>query len=162
VDSTVWPQRGKVWQELPVGSKFRTAARTLTESDLVNFVGYMGFTESLFQDETYVRSHTQFKSRIVPAALTFCVAEGLVIQTGVVEGTGIALLEASFKVGHPVFVNDTIHAEVEVVEVRPTSTGGRAVVKTANRVLNQAGEVVMEYWPLRLIKGGSSAGSALL
>jgi hypothetical protein len=46
-----------------------------------------------------------------------------------------------------------------VTEVRPTSAGGRAVVKTANRVLNQEDEVVMEYWPVRLIRGrGSEAG----
>ena len=39
------------------------------------------------------------------------------------------------------------------IEIRPTSKGGRAVVRTFNKMVNQRGEVVVTYNPLRLMAG---------
>ena len=33
---------GKTWEEMEVGSAFRTASRTVTETDLVNFITLFG------------------------------------------------------------------------------------------------------------------------
>jgi acyl dehydratase len=49
-------------------------------------------------------------------------------------------------------VGDTIHVEVEVTECRPTSKGDRGLARFNNKVLNQRGETVLEYNPLRLLK----------
>lgn len=145
--------RGRYWDEFPPGTVLVTGGRTVTEADLVNFTAYMGFTESLFQDATYVAERTPYGRRIAPAALTFCLAEGLVIQSGLIEETGIALLDVHFTVRTPVFIGDTVHVEVEAVEARPTSRGNRGIVTTDNKVLNQDGELVLEYRPVRMIKG---------
>jgi acyl dehydratase len=145
--------RGRYWDEFPAGTVLVTRGRTVTETDLVNFTAYMGFTESLFQDATYVAESTPYGRRIAPATLTLCLAEGLVIQSGLIDETGIALLEVHFTVRNPVFIGDTIHVEVEAVEARPTSRGNRGIVTTDNRVLNQEGELVLEYRPVRMIKG---------
>ena len=42
------PMRGLTWDQWDVGTTFRTAARTVTEADLVNFVALFGFNEPLF------------------------------------------------------------------------------------------------------------------
>jgi acyl dehydratase len=52
-----------------------------------------------------------------------------------------------------VVVGDTIHAEVEVTAVKPTSTRNRAVVTSDIRVFNQRGELVMTYTATRLLAG---------
>jgi acyl dehydratase len=52
----------------------------------------------------------------------------------------------------PTRVGDTIHVECEVIEHRLTSKGDRGLVRFANKVINQRGEVVLEYNPLRLLK----------
>ena len=145
--------RGKYWDEFPAGTVLRTRGRTVTETDLVNFTAYMGFTESLFQDATYVAEHTPYGRRIAPATLTLCLAEGLVIQSGLIDETGIALLEMHFTVRNPVFIGDTIHVEVEGAEARPTSRGNRGIVTTNNRVFKQDGELALEYRPVRMIRG---------
>ena len=145
--------RGRYWDEFPAGTVLVTGARTITETDLVNFTAYMGFTESLFQDATYVAEKTPYGRRIAPAALTFCLAEGLVIQSGVIEETGIALLEVHFTVRNPAFIGDTIHVEVEAAEARAASRGNRGIVTTDNRVFNQDSELVLEYRPVRMIRG---------
>jgi acyl dehydratase len=144
---------GRTWEEMPVGFTFKTSARTITETDLVNFVGMTGLTEPLFYDERFATDHG-YKGRLVPGMQTFCYAEGLVIQTGSIHGTGLAHMHCELDIKAPVYVGDTISVVVEVVEQRPTSKG-RGVVTTRNSVLNQRGEVVMVYTPVRLTKGAS-------
>jgi len=41
---------GRTWQEMPVGLAFRTSGRTITEADLVSFLGLSLYTEPLFLD----------------------------------------------------------------------------------------------------------------
>ena len=62
-------------------------------------------------------------------------------------------VELTQKILLPVRVGDTIHAEVEVTGVRPTSKSGRAVVTSDIRVFNQKDELVMTYTATRLLAG---------
>jgi acyl dehydratase len=89
----------------------------------------------------------------VPGALVFSYAEGLVMQTGVIHGTGLAFLRADVSVQAPVFVGDTIAVVVEVVAARAASTGARGVVTTRNTVVKRGGGTVLVYEPVRLIRG---------
>ena len=67
--------------------------------------------------------------------------------------TGLALLELEKKVLKPTLVGDTIHNEVEVVGIKPTSRGNRAVVTTMNSIVNQRGETVIVYKAVRMMAG---------
>ena len=53
----------------------------------------------------------------------------------------------------PTFAGDTIHCEIEVIEQRPTSKGNRGLVRTRNTVINQRGETVLVFTPLRMMAG---------
>jgi acyl dehydratase len=92
----------------------------------------------------------------VPAALTYALIEGLVLG-GMARGTGLALLESHQRALAPVRVGDTIGAEVVVTAIRPTSSGGRAVVESAVTVRDQHGRVVMDYTVKRLLAGRAPA-----
>ena len=142
---------GLYWEELPLGFRFHTFGRTVTESDLVGFIGITGFTEILFTDTEYLKTGSAIKGRVVPAMLVYALSEGLVMP--MMQGTGLAFFNTTIDVKKPVFVNDTIHVEGEVIETRPTSKGGNALVRTMNNVLNQRGELVLTYDPLRMMKG---------
>jgi 3-hydroxybutyryl-CoA dehydratase len=39
---------GFYWQDIEVGQRFRTFRRTVTESDLVSFIGTTGMLEAIF------------------------------------------------------------------------------------------------------------------
>jgi acyl dehydratase len=146
--------QGLPWEDMVVGDVLRTGARTITETDLVSFVTSAGFLEPLFLDAREATAGDgPYTGRLVPGALTFVFAEGLVIQTGVIRGTGLAFLGAEMQVVAPVYVGDTIDVEVEVTVARPSRTPGRGVVTTHNRVRNQRGEEVLVYSPTRLIRG---------
>ena len=135
--------RGFCFEDLRLGFRFRTHRRTLAESDLAAFASLTWLTEELFTVDGG-------KPRLVPGALVYSFAEGLLLPT--MQDTGIAFLGATLEVKAPTHVGDTIHVEAEVVEHRLTSKGDRGLVRFANKVVNQRGEVVLQYDPLRLLK----------
>jgi len=145
--------QGKYWDELRKGWKARTRRRTVTESDLVSFISAAGMLEVIFVDAEHGGA---MGGRPVPAALTYCFIEGMQMQT-LVQGTGMALLEVNTKVDGPVRVGDSIWATIEVVHVKPTSKGGRAVVTFEVIVFNQLGVQVMSYTVKRLMAGQPQA-----
>ncbi|MNZ64008.1 bifunctional enoyl-CoA hydratase/phosphate acetyltransferase [compost metagenome] len=128
--------------------------RTLTETDLVNFISVTGMLEAIFIDANY--EHGAIKGRPVPAALTYSLIEGMLLQT-LIQGTGLAMLEMTQKIMAPVVVGDAISAIVEVTGVRPTSKGGRAVVASRIDIFNQRNEQVMTYTATRLLAGREGA-----
>ena len=140
--------RGFCYEDLKVGFRFRTHRRTLAESDLANFINLTWLTEELFAVED--DSNRAIKGRAVPGALVYAFAEGLLLPT--MQDTGLAFLNATLEVKGPTRVGDTIHVESEVVEARLTSKGDRGLVRFANKVVNQRGETVLEYNPLRMLK----------
>ena len=135
-----------------VGDRYRTLGRTVSEFEILQFVTLTGFTEPLFMDMEYVRRESVFKTRVAPGVLTFAVAEGLTLQTGILHGTGLALLHYDVRVVAPVLAGDTISVEIEVAEKRETKKPDRGVVTFRHRVLNQREETVMEATISRMIK----------
>lgn len=141
--------RGLFWQDMPVGASFRTPARTVTEGDVVGFVTLTGMIDGTFLDATLVGP---MGPRPAPGALTYALSEGFIIQT-LIRGTGIAMLSCTLEALKPVHIGDTLHAEVEITGVRPTSKAGRAIVDAAVTVLNQRAEAVLTYTSRRMIAG---------
>jgi acyl dehydratase len=140
--------RGFAFEDLKKGFRFRTHRRTLSESDVAAFVNLTWLTEELFTVED--DAGRVIKGRPVPGALVYAFAEGLLLPT--MQDTGLAFLNATLDVKGPTIVGDTIHVECEVTEQRLTSKGDRGLVRFANRVVNQRGEAVLEYNPLRMLK----------
>jgi acyl dehydratase len=151
--------QGFFFDDIEVGFRFRTVARTITEADLVGFVNVTWMTEELFTNAAS-RDGMAIKGRVVPAALVYSFAEGLLTPT--MQETGLAFLGATLDVKGPTFVGDTIHLECEVTEMRPTSKPGRGLVRTLNKVLTEDGREVLSYDPLRMMKrrpGAESPGT---
>jgi acyl dehydratase len=142
---------GFFYEDLPLGRTFQTIGRTVTEPDIVNFINCTGMTEVMFTDLEFVEHHSDIKGRVAPGALVYTFAEGLLVQS-TMQHTGLAFLNMELDVKGPVFAGDTIHVECEVIESRLTSKKTRGLVRTRNRIVNQKGEVVVEYTPLRMIK----------
>jgi acyl dehydratase len=136
--------RGFAFDDLKPGFRFRTHRRTISEADRAAFINLSWLTEELFAVDE------ESKPRLVPGALVYSFAEGLLLPA--MQDTGLAFLNATLDVKAPTVVGDTIHVECEVLEQRLASKGERGLVRFANRVVNQRGETVLEYNPLRLLK----------
>lgn len=144
--------QGLCYEDQPVGATYRTARRTVSEADIVAFVNLCGMTEPLFLDMEYVARESVFPGRPAPGALTFALAEGLIIQTGLIHGTGMAYLGSEIRIVAPVIAGDTIGVSVEVVDRRETSKPDRGIVTYRHTVTNQRGQVVLEATVRRMIR----------
>jgi len=145
-------KRGLYFEELLTDKTYYTFRRTITEADHINFTTSFGFFEPLFMDQAYVENETPYGRRIVPGALTFSVAEGLTLLSGILHGTGMAFLGVEMNVMKPVFIGDTITVELEVVDKRAAKKADRGIVTFFHRVINQDNTVVMEYKIKRMLR----------
>jgi len=146
---------GLYWEEWKIGAEFVTSARTITETDIVNFAGISGDYNPLHIDEEFCRN-TQFGTRIAHGPLVYSIATGLIFQLHLYDDTLIAFLGFdSLKFTKPVKIGDTIHARVEVIEKRETSKSDRGIMKRLFQVLNQNNELVQEGVQAFLLKRNS-------
>ena len=71
--------QGFVWQELSVGQRFRTFRRTVTETDLVSFIGVTGMLEAIFIEDGYEGG--AMAGRALPGAAAHAPIEGFLLPT---------------------------------------------------------------------------------
>ena len=143
---------GLYFEDLPLGRKFQTIGRSITEPDIVAFINCTGITEVLFTNLEFLREESDIKVRLAPGALVYSFAEGLLVHA-TMQHTGFAFLGMELKIESPVQAGDTIHVECEVVESRRSkSRPNRGLVRTFNRVVKQDGSVALTYNPLRMVK----------
>ena len=88
---------GFSFEDLPVGREFRTIGRTVTEADIINFVNCTGMVEVLFTNLEFLAHESDIKQRLVPAALVYALAEGLLVQS-TMQHTGLAFLHMELNV----------------------------------------------------------------
>ena len=142
---------GLYWDDVKIGQRFQTLGRTVTEADIAMFVGVTGMVEEMFTNLEYIKAESRMGPRPVPGSLVYCIAEGLLMQS-TMQRTGVAFLECDLRILKPTVAGDTLHVRAEVVEARATSKPGRGLMRTKNQVVNQRGEVVATYNPLRMVK----------
>ena len=137
-------QRGLFFEQFEPGLRVATSARTITEGDIVTFAGLSGDYNQIHTDAEFSKS-TPFKQRVAHGLLIMSIASGLAMRSGLLEGTVIAFREITqWKFSSPVFIGDTIHVELVVIETKamPRLGGGAVVIELA--VKNQRNETTMK------------------
>jgi len=132
--------RGMYFEEFVVGQKITTTARTVTEHDIVAFASLTGDFNQIHIDADYAQ-RTPFGQRVAHGLLGLSLGMGLTVQTGIMEGTILAFREiGEWKFSKPLFIGDTVHVQLEVVETKalPRLGGGSVVIKA--ELKNQKGE----------------------
>jgi acyl dehydratase len=135
--------RGRTFDELNVGDEVITTGRTITETDVVNFAGISGDFHPEHTNEEYAKK-SPLGGRIAHGLLTTAVATGMVNQTGITEGTTIAVLEMKQRFIMAVRFGDTIRSVFKIINMKETKKPDRGIATAALTVLNQRDEVVLE------------------
>ena len=122
--------------DLHVGQK---AARsiTLTAEHGRTYAEMIGDYNPLHFDEGFT-SRTKFKKLVVQGGLTTGLLHALVAMD--MPGPGTVFLSQNWKFTAPVFINDTITAEAEVLSVHAT----KPVTQLKMVITRQNGETVLE------------------
>jgi itaconyl-CoA hydratase len=136
---------GKYFEDLVPGQRLRHAVgRTITEADNTLFCALTMNTQPLHLNQDFA-AKSEFGQRIVNGIFTLGLLVGLSVAD-LTEGTIVANLGYDKVVQPlPVFLGDTLYAETEVIETRPSSSRpDRGVVRLRQRGVNQRGQVVIE------------------
>mgnify|MGYP001184964286 FL=1 len=132
---------GLYFEEFFVGQKVTTVGRTVTEYDINTFAGLSGDFNQIHTDAEFSRK-TPIGQRIAHGILGLSIASGLAMRTGILEGTVIVFREiAEWKFVKPIFINDTIHVDLEVKETKALPRIGGGSVTITLEVKNQNDEV---------------------
>src|SRR5213083_1859421 len=136
---------GRYLEEFEVGAVYKHwPAKTVTESDDHLFCLITMNHHPLHLNDEYARQSQQGRN-VVVGPLVYSLALGMSVAD--ISGNAIANL-ATEELSHPapVFHGDTLYAESEVLEVRPSqSKPDRGVVKVRTDVYNQRNELVATF-----------------
>jgi acyl dehydratase len=133
--------RGMYFEEFEVGLEIQTAARTITEADIVNFAGLSG-DFNFIHTNAQAASETPFGQRVAHGMLVASIATGLSVQQGFIDGTTLAFRELTWKFTKPVFIGDTVRVQVKVTDTKSMARLGGGLVTFEARVVNQKDDVV--------------------
>jgi len=150
---------GRFLEEFEVGAVYKHwPAKTVTEGDDHLFCLLTMNHHPLHINDVYAAQSQQGRN-VVVGPYVYSLALGMSVSD--ISGKAIANL-ATEELSHPnpVFHGDTLFAETEVLEVRPSaSKPDRGIVKVHTRVFNQDGVLVAEFRRLVLVPRKPPAAS---
>jgi 3-hydroxybutyryl-CoA dehydratase len=142
--STLPLNTGLFFEDFQPGQKVSSVGRTVTEHDVVSFAGLSGDFNLIHTNAEFGKT-TPFGQRIAHGLLGLSIASGLAVQTGILGANVIAFREvAEWKFVKPVFIGDTIHVEMEVLETKAFPRLGGGTVTLGLHVNNQSNETTMK------------------
>ena len=127
------------FEDMVVGEPLETPARTLTEADVVQYVGLTGEWEPRTTDEVASR-RSESGGRVIPDLLPLCISSGLGWRVPKSPLAVLAFMGFEWKFSLPLRIGDTIRSRSRTVAKRSMKDGG--VVVEEREILNQRGEVV--------------------
>ena len=144
---------GRHFDEWQVGDAIvHDLRRTVTETDNLLFSTMTHNPQPLHLDAEAAKA-SEFGRILVNGTFTFALMVGLSVGDTTL-GTLVANLGYDKVVmPNPVFIGDTLRAETEVVELRPSkSRPGQGIATFRHRMLNQRDEIVCECLRSALLK----------
>jgi acyl dehydratase len=136
---------GRWFDEWQIGDRIaHELHRTVTETDNLLFSTLTHNTQPLHIDVEAAKA-SEFGQILVNGTFTFSLMVGITVGD-TTAGTLVANLGYDeLRMPKPVFLGDTLRAETEVVETRPSkSRPGQGIVTWRHRMLNQRDEIVCE------------------
>ena len=136
---------GRVFEDYAVGSLFRhPVGRTITDADNVWFTNITMNMNPIHFDQHYA-AQTEFKRPLVNSCFTLALVSGLSVAD--VDHAFANLGWDEVRLPAPVYVGDTIYAQSEVIEARPSgSRPNVGIVKLRTTGFKQDGTVVMTFF----------------
>jgi len=136
--------RGIYWEDIEEGSEVVSPARTMTETDIVNFCGLSGDFNVIHTDAELAKQ-TPFGGRIAHGLLGLSMASGLVARLPQAEQSNlVAFLGLSWDFRNAIMIGDTIRVEQRVSGKRRISKPGLGIITYDVKVKNQRDEVCQE------------------
>ncbi|MCY4070242.1 MAG: MaoC/PaaZ C-terminal domain-containing protein [Chloroflexi bacterium] len=135
--------RGLYFEEFEIGRTMRTRGRTITEADLVQFAALTGDYNPMHTDAEYSKD-SFMRARVAHGMLSLSYAIGQAYQLGILERTVLGFRGLDMKFSSPVYIGDTIHAELKVTEAKEARRLGGGLVTLDLRIVKQDGVIAQK------------------
>lgn len=135
----------KYFDDFEVGERFVTPGITVTESDIIEFA--LKYDPQPFHLDAQAAADSQFGGLIASGYQTLALCFRLFIQHGILREASMGSPGIDeLRWNQPVRPGDTLHTEVEVLEVIPSrSKPDRGVVRFKYSSVNQNGDAVLTF-----------------
>ena len=134
---------GMWFEEFEPGQQIVTRGRTVIETDLVDFAELTGDFNPIHLDHAYAEK-SPFGQRVAHGLLVVSIAVGMVIKTGIVDGTIDAFRAIKrWKFKRPVYIGDTVRAKLTVEEANRIRGLDSGIILFGIKVINQQDALVM-------------------
>lgn len=142
--SKVLPIEYIYFEDLEVGMEAQSPARTMTETDVVNFAGLSGDYNIIHTDKEFCAG-TPFGERIAHGVLGLSFATGLVARNpNASQHKMAAFLGLNWEFKRPIHIGDTIHVIQRVAAKEETRKADLGMVTFHVQVKNQKNKVCQE------------------
>ena len=135
---------GNQWfEDFEVGQRFVSQGVTFTEASIIDFA--TRYDPQRFHIDREAAAQTHFGGIIASGFQTLGLSFRMFFELGVLRNSGIGAPGIEeLRWTAPVRPGDTLHTEVEVIEVRPSrSKSDRGTVRLHYTALNHRGETIM-------------------
>lgn len=137
------------FEDYQLNEKRVTLGRTITETDFVVHAGHSGDYFPHHMDAEWCKTQP-FKQRIAHGTMVFTIGIGLTASEINPEAMSKGYDRLRFI--KPVFIGDTIHAEVTIAEKADGKKPGLGAVTEHVEIINQHGEIVLVSDHLLVVK----------
>jgi acyl dehydratase len=136
--------RGRYFEDFEVGQAFESPARTVTQTDIINFACLSGDFNEVHTNFEYCKT-TPFGEPIAHGPLVYAIMGGLQYASGINDGTLLALLQIdNWRLLDVVKHGDTIRLRSKVVDKKESSKPDRGVITFKRECVRHDGRVVQE------------------
>lgn len=138
--------------DLTPGQHFKTPGLTLTEAEIIDFA--WRYDPQAFHLDANAAADSPYGGLIASGFQSLAICFRLFIQSGLLADSSMGspgIDELRWLA--PVRPGDTLHSEIEVLEVRPSkSKPDRGIARLKYHAVNQRGEVVLSFIVNHLLK----------
>ena len=138
--------------DLQPGQRFVSGGITLSEAEIIDFA--WRYDPQAFHLDVNAAAESPYGGLIASGFQSLLLCFRLFIQSGVLAGSSLGspgIDELRWLA--PVRPGDTLHSDVEVIEIRPSaSKQDRGVARLKYQAVNQRGEAVLSFIIIHLLR----------
>ncbi|MDE2440468.1 MAG: MaoC family dehydratase [Betaproteobacteria bacterium] len=131
--------------DLSPGQRFTSPGLTLTEAEIIDFA--WRYDPQPFHLDVHAAANSSYGGLIASGFQSLAICFRLFIQSGILAESSMGspgIDELRWMA--PVRPGDTLHSEIEVLEVRPSrSKSDRGIARLKYLAVNQRGEIVLSF-----------------